>query len=159
MERLRKDEGINYLDMDQVNKALTINYETKEMYNKDILSRMCFYNVILDELFKYNVISADRKNFYHDVPSYMCVLNDLSDLINMYLIENPNTSFLNEIKDVQNRLILLKNNLKDDVNLVKTFKPYVKRAKSTLKREIKENKKEGKALMYAKKKLLKRKEK
>ena len=159
LEKLRKEEGINYLDMDQVSKAISISYETMGMYNKEILSRMCFHNVILDKLYEYNVISADKKNFYYDLPSYICILNDLDDSITMHLNINPNTLFLNEIKDVQNRLRIIKQNLKDDVNLVKISKPFIKHAELQLKDKIKESKKEQKALLYAKKRLLKRKEK
>ena len=159
LEKLRKEDGVNYFDMNQLDKAISINYETKIMYDEELLSNMCFHNVRLDELFKYNVISADKKNFYYDFPSYMCILNDLDDSITMHLNINPNTLFLNEIKDVQNRLRIIKQNLKDDVNLVKISKPFIKYAKLQLKDDIKENKKEYKALLYAKKRLLSRKDK
>lgn len=159
LEKLRKEDGVNYFDMNQLDKAISINYEIKIMYNEELLSNMCFHNVILDELFKYNVISADKKNFYYDTPSYLCILNDLDDAIKTYLKKNSNPLFLNEIMDVYNRLKIIKQNIKDDVNLVKISKPFIKYAKLQLKDDIKENKKEYKALLYAKKRLLSRKDK
>lgn len=156
LEKLRKEFGICYFDLDQVNAAIKICDDINNNYQEEINSVMCFHNVILEELFKYNVISADDAILYYDKPTYLYVLDYLNSCINSYF-ENGNIKHKDEIKKIQKKLLILKGNLKKDEILVKKTKELYNFAKSSYKGELREIRKQRRALVYAKKRI-KRKE-
>lgn len=156
--KLKSEMGVCYFDLDQVDSALRVCDDTSYAYNLEINSIMCFHNGILDELFKYNVISADERNFYYDKPSYIYILKYLENSINYYLKNNLNNNYKKQIMKVQKRVQILKENIKNDKNLIKITKPLVRKMKSSYKEDLKELKVQRKALTYAKKRI-KRKEK
>lgn len=155
LERLRKEAGVCYYDLDQVNKALDICHQKYVMFNNEFKAAMCFHNVILNDLLKYNVISADKFDSYNDIPSFQFVLNDLDNLLSSYLLEHPYDKNKEELIKIQKRLGILKGNIKDDEVLIEVSKPFIKMRMKALKDDITNTQKETKALIHIKRKLKK----
>lgn len=156
LERLRKEAGVCYYDLDQVNKALDICHDKYVMFNNEFKASMCFHNVILNDLFKYNVISADKFDLYKDFPSFKFVLDDLDDLLSSYILKQTNDENKEALQKVQKRLKILKGNIKDDEVLIEVSKPFIKMRMKYLEDDIKNAKEETEALIYIKRKLKKK---
>lgn len=156
LERLRKEAGVCYYDLDQVNKALDVCRQKYVMFGKEIKEAMCFHNVILDDLLKYNVISPAEFNIYYNQPSFRFILNALGVLLSSYLVNNPNDVNKEKLINVQKHLNILKSKIRNNDDLRNLSKLFVEKKFEELKDDIKTAKEETEALIYIKRKLKKK---
>lgn len=155
--RLYKEAGINYNNIDDIKKALTICNNVKREYEDQLDSTMCYHNGILSDLLKFGVISKREYKSFYDIPSYISVLFDID---HMLFRKSEKGNYVDEI-DIINHARESIHNLEEIIINDDNLKDLAKNARDNmydeLKGAIKRNKKEGKALTYQQRKLSRRK--
>ena len=157
LTRLHEDAGINYNNIDDVKKALIICNDIKQNYENQLNSTMCYHNGILCHLLDIGIINEAEYNLFYDKPSYIETLIDIDHLL---FRKSEDVNYSEKI-DIINSFRKTVHNLEDYITDNGNLEDIAKNARDNmydeLKNAIKRNKKEGKALTYQLRKLLRRK--
>ena len=155
--RLYKEAGINYNNIDDIEKALTICNNVKREYEDQLDSTMCYHNGILSDLLKFGVISKREYNLFYDKPSYIETLIAIDHLLYRKSEDINYSEKIDVINSFRKTVHNLEDYITDNGNLEDIAKNARDNMYDELKNAIKRNKKEGKALTYQRRKLSRRK--
>lgn len=157
LTRLYEEAGINYKNIDDVNKALIICNDVKQDYENQLDSTMCYHNGILCDLLKFGIINEEEYNLFYDKPSYISTLINIDHLLFRRSEDINYSDKINEMNSFRKTIHNLEDFIGNDDNLEEIAKNARDNMYDDLKGAIKRNKKEVKALNYQYKKLSRRK--